>query len=245
MISARSSRGFTIIELLIALGIVMAIAGALAQVVQPARAAFDRVPAELELHHRGWAAIDALSQAVRSAGHYAITTGSSLTVMVAVPNGAQGVLQVDHSSPGAELTLAATPCPDFKQVCGFTPGMTALVADASGHYEIFTVASTTPGARAVLPDRILSHAYAAGSAVTEIDQYSYSVSSQPDGTLSLIRQTAAGAVQPMVDFVSALAFSASDQQVDIAVTVRAPTASLRRVLADRMFTTTIRARNGS
>jgi Tfp pilus assembly protein PilW len=245
VIPPRSSRGFTLVELLVALGIVMAIGGALAQVVQPARAAFDRVPAELELDQRGWAAIDALSHAVRSAVRYALSTGPSLTVMVAVVNGAQGILEVDLPSPDAPLTMATTPCPNIKEVCGFTPGTTALVADASGQYEIFTVASTAPGARALTPDRVLARAYPAGSVVTEIEQYSFSVASQSDGTLSLIRHTAAGATQPMVDFIRSLSFSASDQQIDIAVTVQAPTTSMRRVIADRLFTTSIRLRNGS
>ena len=245
MNGARSSRGFTIVELLVALAIVMAIGGALAHVVQPARAAFDRVPAELELHRRGWAAIDAISHAVRSAARFALSSGSSLTVMVAVADGAQGILAVDHASPGAQLTLAATACPDIKELCGFTAGMTALVADADGQYEVFTVASTTPGARALMPDRILTHVYPAGSAVTEIDQYSFRMASQADGSLSLIRQTAAGATQPMVDYVSALSFTASGRQMDIAVTVQAPTTSLRRVLADRLFTASVRLRNGS
>ena len=68
------SRGFTVIELLIALAIVMSIAGLLAQVVEPARAAFDRVPAELDLQQRGRTAIDVLTRAVRSAGTDVVAT---------------------------------------------------------------------------------------------------------------------------------------------------------------------------
>ena len=50
------------------MAIMLLIAGALAGVVQPARAAFDRVPAELDLQQRGRTAIDVMSQALRSAG---------------------------------------------------------------------------------------------------------------------------------------------------------------------------------
>src|SRR5215217_7140378 len=70
------ARGFTVIELLIALAIVMSIAGLLAQLVEPARAAFDRVPAELDLQQRGRTAIDAITQTVRSAGKNVAATSS-------------------------------------------------------------------------------------------------------------------------------------------------------------------------
>ena len=62
----RRATGSRVIELLIAMTITLLIAGAVANVAPPARAAFDRVPAELDLHQRGRTAIDALSQALRS-----------------------------------------------------------------------------------------------------------------------------------------------------------------------------------
>ena len=61
--------------------------------------------------------------------------------------------------------------------------------------------------------------------------------------------------QPVVDFLSDLTFSVSGvdvpagftmlQQIDISLTVRPPTALLQRVLADRVFRTSIRLRNAS
>lgn len=255
MISRRASRygkhvrGFTVIELLIAMVITLLIAGALAQSVPPARAAFDRVPAELDLQQRGRTAINLLAQTLRSA--IAIDADSSsgtvatLTVIAPTVAGAQGVLDVDQPGGGGAITLATSPCPNVKDVCGFTPGMFVAFTDATGASEVFAVASTNVGARKLVPDRMLPQAYPAGSAIAEIEQYTFSLAGQADGSFSLMRETAAGAVQPIVDSVSALSFTVSGRQIEIAVSVQAATESLRRVLAQRVFRTSIALRNVS
>jgi Tfp pilus assembly protein PilW len=235
-----------VIEMLIALTIVLLISGALANVAQPARAAFDRVPAELDVEQRGRTAIWVLSQAIRSAisisdVSHAGDAVATLTVRVPVEAGAQGVLAANQS--GTAMILATTPCPNLKDVCGFTPGSAALVTDDQHRDDVFIVASTAPGARQLAADRSLSHAYPAGSTVVEIEQSTFSLASQADGSFSLIRETAAGAVQPVVDFVSNLSFVVSGAQVNIALSVQAPTESLRRVLASRVFRTSITLRN--
>ena len=264
-----NTRGFTVIEILIALAIVMLIAGALASVVEPARAAFDRVPAELDLQQRGRTAIEVITQAVRSAGKNVPATNAlgafseivpavsvadpeesgdafaTLTVIVPVVDGAQGVLVVNQPGAGAALTLATAPCPNVKDVCGFNPGMSAVITDGAGHSDVFVVVSTVVGSRRLTADRIFSQPYPIGSAVIEIDQHTFSLASQTDGSFSLIRETAAGAIQPVVDFVTTLSFSISNHQVDVALSVQAPTAALRRVLTDRVFRTSIRLRNAS
>jgi len=263
------SRGFTVIELLIALAIVLSIAGVLAQVVEPARAAFDRVPAELDLQQRGRTAIDVIAQAVRSAGADVAATDqlgpfdeilpaitltdpdesgerfATLTVMAPVVNGAQGILWIDQAGAAASFTLATTTCPNVKDVCGFNPGTTAVITDGAGHHDVFIVESTVIGSRILTADRGFSHVYPAGSAVIEIDQHSYRLAAQADGSFSLLRQTVAGAGQPVVDYVAALSFHSSGHHVDVAVTMQAATGSLRRVIADRVFRTSIKWRNAS
>jgi type II secretory pathway pseudopilin PulG len=239
------ARGFTVIELLIAMAIVMSIAGVVAQLVEPARAAFDRVPAELDLQQRGRTAIDQMSQAMRSAIAPVIVSGDTLTVMVAVVNGAQGALSADHSAGAVALSLSTTPCPNIKDACGFIPGSFGVIVDGNGQYDRFEVVSTAAGTRTLVADRGLLHAYSAGAAVIEIDQYTFSLAAQTDGSLSLIRETAAGAIQPMVDFVTAVTFAITSQQVDFAVTIEAPTSALRRVLGDRVFRSSVTMRNAS
>ena len=265
----QRSEGFTVIELLIALAIVLLLAGALAGLVEPARDVFERVPAELELQQRGRTAIDVIATAVRSAGKNVAATNelgtfanllpvftladpdesgeafSTLTVTTPTVDGAQGILAADQDGAFAVLTLGISPCPNLQEVCGFNPGMTAIITDGAGHHELFEVASTVAGARTLTADRGFSQAYPAGSAVIEIDQHTFSLAGQPDGSFSLIRETAAGAIQPVVDGVAALVFRGSGRQVEVAVTVQAATVSLRRVLADRVFRTSISLRNVS
>jgi type II secretory pathway pseudopilin PulG len=239
-----SHRGFTVIELLIALGVTMLLAGAMASAVPAARQAFERVPAELDQQQRGRSAIDAMSQVLRSATSIvAPPDSSSLTVVARVTNGGQGVLAADQS--GALLFLASSPCPSTSDVCGFKAGATAIISDGAGRYDIFTVAATNTGARRLTATRVLSPAYPAGAAILEIDQYTYRLALQADGSSSLIRETAAGAVQPMVDFVHDLSFMIDGNRVDVSLYIDAPTEPLRHVLADRIFRTSIQMRNAS
>jgi type II secretory pathway pseudopilin PulG len=263
------ARGFTVIELLIGLAIVMLIGGAIANVVEPARAAFDRVPAELEMEQRGRTAIDAITRALRSAGKSVAATSSlgafadmvnpvtlaepvdegdaftALTLVAPVVNGAEGVLDANQAFAAAPLTFAVAPCPNVKDVCGFTPGTTAVIADAAGHHDVFVVSSTTPAARRLNADRSFTHAYASGSAVIEIDHYTFRLATQADGSASLIRETTAGAIQPVVDFVRALEFKVQGALVHVAVTIEAPTSVLRRTIAARVFRSSVVLRNAS
>jgi prepilin-type N-terminal cleavage/methylation domain-containing protein len=263
------SGGFTLIELLIAMTITLVIAGAIAGVAPSARAAFDRVPAELDLQQRGRTAIDVLSQAIRSAGMNvgdllpAVSVSepdesgafAELTAIVPVTDAGQGVLSGDQSGPGDSMTLSTARCPNVNEVCGFTTGTTAVVADGAGHYDVFAIAATNAGEGRVTPASALSRAYPAGSVVVEVDQLTFSLALQPDGSHSLIRQTAAGAIQPIVDFVSGLSFDVSGRdapagffrldQVDLSIGVEPPTALLRQLIPGRVFRTSIRLRNAS
>ena len=115
--------GFSIVELLIAMTITVLIAGAIAGVAPQARAAFERVPAELDMQQRGRTAIDVLSQALRSAGkqrrrhriawsaqrlaadRFAVSgedepgVFTELTVIIPVPDAAQATLDADQQLP--------------------------------------------------------------------------------------------------------------------------------------------------
>ena len=270
------NRGFTFVELLIAMTITIFIAGAIAGVAPHARAAFDRVPADLDLQQRGRTAINVLSQALRSAGNNVAATESlgalsdllpavsvsgedepgvftELTVILPVPDAAQATLDADQAAPGGAMTLATAHCPNIKDVCGFTPGSTTVVADGEGHFDVFSIAATNTGAHQLTPARVLSRSYPEGSVLVEADRFTFKLSEQSDGSYSLVRTTAAGAVQPIVDFVSGLAFEVAGgnaaagfyriERVDVWLSVEAPTDLLRRVIPDRVFRTSIRLRN--
>lgn len=242
-------KGFTLMELLVAMTIPLLIAGALLGAMPAARAAFDRLPAELEMQQRGRSAIDTLSQALRAAERISVAgpdeTGeyAELTAVIPVLNGARGVLSVDQPAPGSAMTLAVPACPNIKDICGFVNGAVAMVSDSIGNYDVFTVSSTDAGQRRFTPSQALSRAYSAGSVVFEVDENTFGLDAQPDGTYSLTRVTAAGAVQPIVDFISDLTFAVNLQHVAIALHVQAATESQRGVIADRVFRTSIALRN--
>jgi type II secretory pathway pseudopilin PulG len=270
------ARGFSVIELLVALTMTLVIAGALAKMVPPARAAFDRVPGELDLQQRGRTAIDALSRALRSAGQNVAATDAlgplsdalptvllsepdgdgaftALKVIVPLPDPAQGVLAAAQTGPSAAIALEADYCPNVSDVCGFLPGSTAVIVDGLGHYDVFQVAATVAAARILTPSSALSRPYPAASVIVEVDQLTFTLAQQPDDSYTLVRETAAGAIQPVVDFVSGIAFRGTGEgvaagfyqfrEIDVTVSVEAQTDLLRRVIADRVFRTSIRLRN--
>jgi len=245
------TRGFTLVELLIALTIALLLAGALATATPMARGAFDRVPAELEMQQRGRTAIDALSQALRAADRISVANPdedggySELTAVIPVVNAAQGVLAIDQSSPGGSLTLGLSPCPNVTTVCAFGAGSVAMIADAGDRFDVFVVSAASAALRRLTPDHALSQAYPAGSIVVEVEESTFGLDQQPDGTFTLTRVTAAGAIQPMVDFISGLVFRVDGDRVDLEVTVHAPTDVLRHAIADRTFRTAITVRNVS
>lgn len=273
---AMCEGGFTLVELLIAIAITIVIAGAIAAVAPQAHAAFDRLPADLELQQRGRTAIDVLSQALRSAGTNVAATQSfgvlsdllpivsvsgedepgvftELTVIIPAPDPAQATLDVDQIAPGGAMTLSTAHCPNINDVCGFTPKKTAVVADGEGHFDVFSIAATDVGSHQLTPAKALSLSYPDGSVLVEADQFVFSLKEQPDGSYSLVRKTAAGAVQPIVDFVSGLTFDRTGQmvaagffrieQVGVWLSVEAPTDFLRGVVPDRVFRTSVRLRN--
>jgi prepilin-type N-terminal cleavage/methylation domain-containing protein len=221
--------GFSLVELLIAMTICVVISAGIAAVVPPARIAFERTPAELDLQQRGRTAVDTIAQAIREAGSHVIVSEElgplagvvpavipfdldasgtrflRLKVIAPRPH-AQGILAQHQAGSHGDLVLSPTRCPDAPVVCGFTKDATALIADGSGRFDVFTIASAQAATGRLTPGRPLNPPYAAGSIVVEADVYTFQLDGQPDGSHALVRVTAAGAVQPIVDRVTSLHF---------------------------------------
>ena len=213
-----SARGFTLIELLVAMTLLLLLASAAMQAVPAAREAFTRIPAELETQQRARVAMESIAQAARMAIARAVGDAHSLTLVIGVPGGGAGIL-ASHAGLTAPLLLNASGCPAIKDVCGFTSGAWAVVQDAWGAFDVFAVAATTVGTRSVTPSRALSKVYAAGATVASADRYTFRLAMQADGTESLVRETAAGAVQPLVDFVGELHVVLQDDMVRVSIRV--------------------------
>ena len=222
--------GFSLVELLIALTICAVISTGIAAVVPPARAAFERTPAELDLQQRGRTAVDTIAQAIRAAGS-TVTVADELGPLAGVvpavipfdpdssgtrflrlkviaprPDAAQGILAQPQAGPNSDLVLSPARCPAVPVVCGFTTNTTALIADGSGRFDVFTIASAQAANGRLTPALPLVPPYAAGSIVVEVDVYTFQLDAQPDGSHALVRVTASGAVQPIADRVTTLHF---------------------------------------
>ena len=221
--------GFTLLELLVALTVCALLSGAIVGVIAPARAAFDSTPAALDLHQRARTGLDFLATTIRSAGTNVSaaaalgTLGSAMptviplladpatsgdgefagiVVVTVVPGGAQGLLAIDQPGANGLLTLAPSPsCPQLPDVCGFTRGATAAIADGSGRFDLFEVASADASSRQVVPEARLTAAFPAGAVVVEVQTSRIELRSQADGSRSLSRMTAGGAVEPIIDGV--------------------------------------------
>jgi prepilin-type N-terminal cleavage/methylation domain-containing protein len=213
-------RGFSLVELLVALTVCAALSAAVAALVPPARAAFDAAPAALDLQQRGRTGIDVLAAAIRSGGFGNLvpaviplspvpdsgeTEFEALYVVTPVPNASRGMLDRDQPDAHGVLTLAAGPgCPAVQDVCGFTPGAVAAITDGSGRFDVFTVASTNSSRGEITAAAAFPAAYPAGSLVVEADAHYFRLDEQDDGTRSLVRETTGGATQPIVDQVTAM-----------------------------------------
>ena len=223
-------RGFSLVELLVALAVCGLLSAVVAAVAPSARAAFEATPASLNRQQRSRTAIDAMAAAIRSASATVATpgldgfgsvlpaliplsprSGSSATefeamyVVTSVPNASQGVLARDQPGVHGVLTLAAGPgCPAVREVCGFTPGAVAAIADGNGRFDVFTVASTNSARGEIAAAVSFSSAYPAGALVIEVDAQHFRLDDQGDGSRALVRETAGGATQPIVDHVAAM-----------------------------------------
>jgi len=217
-------RGFSLVELLVAMAVCALVSGVLAGVAAPARAAFEATPALLDLHQRARWGIEAVSGAIRLAGAGpgipAVVPSASaaagdlfdtLLVVVPVPGGAHGVVAVDQPGLSGPITLMpGAGCPQVGEVCGFTEGRTAIVIDSLGRFDVFEVAATDPGQGQIVPDAALATAYAAGSVVMEGETLLFETAPQPDGSRALVQRTSAGATQPLVEGVTHFGVEAWD-----------------------------------
>ena len=222
-------RGFSLVELLVSLAVCAVLSAAVAGVVPSARAAFDAAPAALDLQQRGRTGVDVLAAAIRSAAAGVAPTAGpgafgsllpaviplsplsgsrhgefeALYVVTPVANASRGVLARDQPGAHGVLTLAAGPgCPAVRDVCGFTPGAVAAIADGSGRFDVFIVASTNASRGGITASRPLPSAYPAGSLVVEVETQYFRLDDQSDGSRALVRETTGGATQPIVDHVA-------------------------------------------
>lgn len=219
--------GFSLVELLVALLVVIAIAGALAAMAAPLRSAFDRTLALGEITVRSRAGVERLIGELREAGSAAsgltqnaivdlrpsivpmadlddpriVSPIRALRLLTVPSDGGQGVLN-RAAAAGDNVLELDTPsrCAQSRGVCGFVGNVQAVVFDAARAEEV-RVQTVDLARMALVLDRPLARAFAVGATVIAIETVSYGVRQDADGSMRLVRISGGGAEQPIADHV--------------------------------------------
>ncbi len=223
-----NARGFTLAELLVAMVLGLLVAGASVAFAASVRRVFVVEPEALDAMRRvregGMALVTAIANA---GGDQALADGVSplpalmplVTPLVSLDGSGGSVFRavsVVRAVPGASARLAtqqpgvagpltldrsAGVCPAVPLVCGFQVGDIAVVADGWGRAEVFEVREIDDGGGQLRASRALAYAYPAGAWVTAVRADRLGLLREPDGSQNLVRLTAAGAQEPMLDGV--------------------------------------------
>jgi hypothetical protein len=218
-------RGYTIVELLVAAAVMLAVLAAVSMVLH---AAILRVPwleESTDLQQRTRAALELLSADLRSAGAGdpsarlavrlpavlprtgaaapTVASASALTVRYVPAGGAAARLGAPLLPADAVVVVAAGgACVSNAVACGFRAGSTALVFDGSGQADLLDINGIAPGALTTTPVSARTASYPIGADVAELLDVSYTL----DPVARVLQRQAGGAPLPVADNVTALAF---------------------------------------
>jgi hypothetical protein len=134
-----------------------------------------------------------------------------ISLMYVPSTAAQAALSSPLSAGALDIQLAPAPsCPvaTAAQLCGFSAGVRALIADAIGHWDVFRV-ETIGAAVITLGHRGASTVvdYPAGSPVAEVRLATYSLKVDSSGISQLVRHDGWATELPIVDHVVAINFA--------------------------------------
>lgn len=222
-----SARGYSLVELLVAMAVMLAVLASLAAAVHRGLVRTPWLEESADLQQRVRVAAESMAADLRIAGAGGVfgqlalrvppvlpreaaqaptvTSGSVLTVRFAPDDAAEAVLSSallpgDMSAvlqPGAMCVVNAV-------ACGFTGGTAALVTDGIEFADLLTVTAVASGALAIgdlLGPR--TNSYAAGARVTETTQVTYSF----DPAARVLKRQHGATSVPLVDKVTQLAFA--------------------------------------
>ncbi len=221
-----NQRGFSLIELLVACLLLMAVTAAVAGMAVPARHAFERTLASADLTGGTRAALERLASDVREAGSGGsvgidlvsvsdvmasivplagfdsppATPGQAIRITRIPPRAPQGVLR--QAAPAGETTLVlegSSNCSVGGDACALQPAMTALIFDAA-RGEPLVVAAVAPGGIVHLASPLRS-SFDSGAVVASAVTTTYGLRPESDGSQRLVRTSTGGAEQPVLQHV--------------------------------------------
>ena len=195
MSSMRGAHGFSVVELLVAVAVLLLVSGAVIGMLQRALGATPVLEETTDLHQRARVAADAIGGELRAAaagtasGVLRVVAGIDprlqsdpagsawdrrLTLRYVPDNGAAGVLASDllPGAPVAAVDVAR--CALNTVACGFGAAALALVFDASGNADLLQVLGVAPGALTIADvGGARSASYPAGSEIVELSQVGF------------------------------------------------------------------------
>ena len=219
-------RGYTVVELLVASAIMLAVLAAVTEVLHDGVLRAPVLEESSDLQQRSRVVIDLLSAELRKAGAGDDSGPLGLYFPALLPRAAvspptaatPSVITVRYAPDGAATARLAAPllaadntvvlaaggaCVANAIACGFTAGTTAVVFDRTGHADTFTVAGIGAGALSVgthLAPRASS--YGIGATVLEIVETTFALDT---GARTLTRDQN-GTAMPVADNVLGLDF---------------------------------------
>lgn len=186
---ALEARGFSLVEMLVSVGIMLAVTAGIFTVVNPARGTFQAQPELADMQQRLRVIADSLFKDLVGAGadiHFfapvlpmrrgplnpdppGIFKASTITLLSVPTTAAQTRTSQEMAGPSSDLNVNAEPwCPPTDRLCGFSPGMNAVIYDDTGAYDTFTIAAVDSAALTIVrAPADLSKAYGAGARVTQ------------------------------------------------------------------------------
>ena len=230
----RSNDGFSLVEALMAVCLTLVVTSAAFGLVMPAAALSQTQPESMDMQQRIRVAAEALLRDLKMAGaglHAGPRAGALVAAFAPVLPRRIGSQRPDGptSARGDAITITYVPasyaeatisgpvpqaggvtidyppnCPAGQVLCGFQAGMTAVVFDAAGHFDLFSITSVqSSGAQWRMQGTGSGNVYPAGTAVSEVQSRTYYF----DAVTSQLRQYDGDQTDvPVVDNVVSVAF---------------------------------------
>jgi prepilin-type N-terminal cleavage/methylation domain-containing protein len=233
-VTGARARGFSLVELLIAMALMVMVGGAFMTLVLAGGSIARAQPEAWDVHQRARIAMQTLAAELALAGAgpdrglqrgplvssfppVEIAADGSLTLWYVAARGGQASLASALPAGGAEAALAnAGDCPAARPACAFTPGATAILFRPGGSRDILRIEEV--GDVSLTFRAGPQSVYPAGATIAEGEVRTYRV--DPIARQLLRRDEAIGTSLPVVDGVAAMNAEFREDGSTVRVTLR-------------------------